>query len=164
MFVPFNTLPAKSRVWIYQSNRAFKPDEMAQIEVAVNSFLDNWQRHGQDLKASYKVIYNQFIVIAVDESNEVSGCSIDASMHLIQQLEQQFNIDLTDKMKVAFKYGPNINIVSLADFKKYIALGKITEDTIVFNNMVNTVEGLQNNWEIKAKESWHKRFFTNITH
>jgi hypothetical protein len=35
---------------------------------------------------------------------------------------------------------------------------KITSETIVFNNMVNTKEDFENNWEIPAKQSWHKRF------
>jgi len=28
----------------------------------------------------------------------------------------------------------------------------------VFNNMVATKADFENNWEIQAKESWHKRF------
>lgn len=159
MLIPFNTLPLKSRVWIYQSSRPFKDTEISEIATIIEPFVENWQRHGQDLQASYKVIYNQFIVIAVDENNEVSGCSIDASMHVMQQIEQQFKVDLTDKLQVAFKNGVNINTVSLGDFKKYVELNKITSETIVFNNMVNSIEGLQNNWEVPAKLSWHNRFF-----
>jgi len=159
MLVPFNTLPPKSRIWIYQSNSAFTDVEISNISKIIEPFLENWQRHGNNLKASYRIIYNQFIVIAVDENNEVSGCSIDASMHIMQQIEQQFKVDLTDKLQVAFKNGDNINTVSLADFKKYVTLDKITSETIVFNNMVDSIEGLQNNWEVPANKSWHNRFF-----
>jgi len=159
MFVPFNTLPLKSKIWIYQSNKIFSDDEVSKIKAIIEPFVNNWQRHGQDLKASYKIIYNQFIVIAVDENNEVSGCSIDASMHVMQQIEQQFKVDLTDKMKTTFKNGDNINMVSLSEFKKYVRLNKITKDTIVFNNMVDTIEELNVNWEVPAKQSWHKKYF-----
>lgn len=159
MFVSFNTLPQKSRIWIYQSNRTFTDVDISEIATIIEPFVEKWQRHGQDLQASYKIIYNQFIVIAVDENNEVSGCSIDASLHIMQQIEQQFKVDLTDKLQVAFKNGDNINTVSLADFKKYISLDKITSETIVFNNMIDTIEGLQNKWEVPAKQSWHNRFF-----
>ena len=159
MFVPFNTLPPQSRIWIYQSNKTFTDSEISEIATIIESFLNNWQRHGHNLQASYKILYNQFIVVAVDESNEVSGCSIDASMHVMQQIEKEFNVDLTDKLQVAFKNGNNINTVSLADFKKYVKLNKITQETIVFNNLVNTIEGLQNEWEVPAKMSWHKRVF-----
>ena len=157
MFVPFNTLPLNSRIWIYQSNRAFLEKELLSIKESLKTFITNWQRHGSGLKASYKIIYNQFIVIAV--ADMVSGCSIDASVHTLQKIEQQFNVNLTDKMQTAFKNGDNINTVSLSEFKKYVGLNKITEDTIVFNNMVDTVVGLQNNWEVPAKNSWHKKYF-----
>lgn len=157
MIVPFNTLPSKSRVWVYQSSRIFSDNEITKIRAVIEPFLSHWQRHGQDLTASYKIIYNQFLVIAVND--EVSGCSIDASMHLIRQIEKEFRIDLTDKLQIAFRYGSNINIVSLTDFKRYIGQNKITPNTIVFNNMVDTIEGLQKNWEVPAKDSWHKKYF-----
>jgi len=157
MFVPFDTLPLNSRIWIYQSNRTFLEKELPEIEERLKTFINDWQRHGSNLKASFKIVYNQFIVIAV--ADMVSGCSIDASVHTLQQIEKQFNINLTDKMQTAFRNGDNINTVSLNEFKKYVGLNKITEDTIVFNNMVDTLEGLQTNWEVAANKSWHNRFF-----
>jgi len=159
MLVPFNTLPKQSRIWIYQSNKSFTNQDILKIKEFIEPFVNQWQRHGQNLKASYKIIYNQFIVLAVDESNDVSGCSIDASVHLIKQIEKEFKVNLTDKMKTTFKNGDNINMVSLADFKKYVSINKITKETVVFNNMVDTIEGLNNNWEVPAKKSWHKKYF-----
>ncbi|MFK5890637.1 MAG: ABC transporter ATPase [Flavobacteriaceae bacterium] len=159
MFVPFNTLLPKSKIWIYQSNKTFSDDEVSKIKTLLEPFVEIWQYHGQDLKASFNILYNQFIVLAVSEDDTVSGCTIDASVHTIQQIEREFNVDLTNKMQTAFKNGDNINTVSLADFKKYVGLNKITEDTIVFNNMVNTIEALQTKWEVPAKLSWHKRYF-----
>jgi len=159
MLVPFNTLGSKSKIWIYQSTKTFSNDEVSQIKMLLEPFVEKWQYHGQDLNASYKILYNQFIVLAVAEDNTVSGCSIDASVHIIQQIERDFKADLTDKMQTAFKNGDNINIVSLADFKKYVGMGKINRETIVFNNMIDTVEGLETEWEIPAKLSWHKRYF-----
>ena len=44
------------------------------------------------------------------------------------------------------------------DFQKFAKERKITSETIVFNNMVNTKEDFENNWEVPANQSWHKRF------
>ena len=63
-----------------------------------------------------------------------------------------------DKLNITFKVNDNINVVKLSDFQKFAKEGKITSATIVFNNMVSTKEDFENNWEIPAKESWHKRF------
>ena len=162
MFVNFEDLDKNSRVWIYQCNREFSNNEVEIIKEKTSEFIENWQRHGDDLKASYCVKYNQFIVLAVDENtNEVSGCSIDASVNLIKNFEKAFSADLTNKLNISFKDNSNINIVTMADFQKYVKQQKITANTIVFNNMVTTKEAFENNWEVTADKSWHKRFLAH---
>ena len=82
MFVNFESLANSSKVWIYQSNREFSSHEGEIIKDKIESFVANWNRHGDDLNASYKIVYNQFIVLAVDEDSEgISGCSIDSSVN-----------------------------------------------------------------------------------
>lgn len=159
MLVKFENLEDDARVWVYQSSREFSDSEANEIGFKIETFISSWKRHGDDLKASYIIKYNQFIVIAVDENyNEISGCSIDASVNFIKQLEKNFSIDLTNKLNISFKDNDNINIVSMGDFQKYAKLEKITSNTIVFNNMVNTKEEFNQNWEVTADKSWHKRF------
>ena len=127
----------------------------------LKNFIENWMRHGEDLKASYLVKYNQFIVLAVDENyNGVSGCSIDASVNLMKQFEKEFGVDLTNKLNISFKDGNEINVVSLADFQKFVKQEKITFKTVVFNNMVATKADFKTKWEVEAKDSWHTRFLT----
>jgi hypothetical protein len=160
MLVKFDSLDDSSKVWIYQSNRMFSKNEEEKVVAQIEKFITNWQAHGQDLKASYKIKYHQFIIIAVDESfNEVSGCSIDASVKLILNLEQHLNLDLTNKLNISFKDHDNINVISLLDFKNYVKQKKITENTIVFNNLIATKADFKMQWEIAAGNSWHKRFF-----
>ena len=159
MFVDYELMPNDSRVWIYQSNREFNADEMVVLTTKIHDFIHVWKRHGEDLKASFVIKYNQFIVLLVDEKyNNVSGCSIDASVNLIKQLENHFEIDLTNKLNISFKDNVNINIVSLSDFQNYVKQEKISSNTVVFNNMVTTKEEFENNWEVAASKSWHKRF------
>ena len=35
----------------------------------------------------------------------------------------------------------------------------VSENTIVFNNLLNTLGELKEFWEVPASESWHNRFF-----
>jgi hypothetical protein len=159
MFTEYKNLPNNSRVWIYQSEREFNQKEIEIISAKAIDFINQWTRHGDDLKGSFTIKYNQFLVLAVDESfNNVSGCSIDSSVRFVQQLENELALDLMNKMNVTFKDGNNINLLKLADFQKFAKEQKITSETIVFNNMVDTKEDFENNWEIPAKQSWHKRF------
>ena len=159
MYTEYKNLPNESRVWVYQADRTFTEDEVVQISAKAIDFINGWTRHGDDLKGSFTIKYNQFIVLALDESfNSASGCSIDSSVRFVQEVEKELNIDLMDKMNISFKDGENINIVKLSDFQKFAEEKKVTSETIVFNNMVNTKQDLETKWEVPANESWHNRF------
>lgn len=160
MFVPFDELPLESRIWIYQSSRKFSDEEVAEIESDLTDFLTQWSAHGASLEASYTIKYNRFIIIAVNQEVQANtGCSIDASVAFIQKLEQKYSVDLLDKMNVAFKQGEYITYKTLLEFKKLAKDKSVSENTIVFNNLVNTIEEWNESWEIPAHDSWHSRFF-----
>jgi len=162
MFIDFELLSDNSRVWVYQADRTLTEQEVEQIAKKLVPFVSNWKRHGDALKASFKIVYNQFVVLAVDEDyNDVSGCSIDASVHLMREIEKELNIDMFDKMKVTFKDGTNINTITLQEFKAYAKQQKINANTVVFNNMINSKADLMNAWEIEAGKSWHAKFLAS---
>lgn len=159
MLVPFKELPDSARVWIYQSDREFNSDEIELISNELEQFLVQWTAHGTDLKASFHLPYNRFIVIGLDESHaSASGCSIDSSVRFIQQLQDKFQVDLLDKMNVTFKKDGDIRYKPLKEFRKMAKSGNVGKDTIVFNNLVNTKYEYQDFWEVPASESWHARF------
>jgi hypothetical protein len=160
MLIPFENLSLESKIWIYQSNRKFSDTEIAEIESDLQTFLNDWTSHGTSLSCGYQIKYNRFIILAVDQEKQpATGCSIDKSVVFIQQLEQKFNVDLLDKMNVTFKNGEHIAHKSLLDFKKMAKDKAVTENTIVFNNLVNNIEEYNENWEVAAMDSWHSRFF-----
>ena len=159
MLVDFNLLPETSRVWIYQCNRSLTEIEISEISNKLDTFIENWTAHGSDLMAGYDIKYKRFITLGLNQSlNVATGCSIDASVHFIQQLEKEYSIDLMDKMNVSYKQGEFIAYKSLSDFKKMAKDKAVSKKTIVFNNLVaNKAEYLEN-WEVPASESWHSRF------
>lgn len=159
MLTDFNTLPETSRIWIYQADRSFTPDELEDIHKQMDVFLKDWTAHGSSLKAGYEIRYKRFIVIALDQSQAAaSGCSIDASVHFIQQLEKKYDVQLLDKMNVSYKQGEYIAYKSLSDFKKMAKQKAVSKNTIVFNNLVNDKQEYEEFWEVPASESWHGRF------
>ena len=160
MYIPFDNLPEDSKIWIYQSNRKFSDEEFKEIETDLKSFIENWSSHGTSLASSYQLKYNRFIILAVNqEVQAATGCSIDSSVAFIQGLEQKYNVDLLDKMNVTFKNGEFIAHKTLLEFKKMAKEKAVTENTIVFNNLVNTIQEFKESWEVPALDSWHSRFF-----
>ncbi len=159
MLVEFNELPEASRVWIYQASRSFSEEELEQVQYQLDNFIKDWTAHGSDLRAGYEIKYKRFIVLALDQSlNAASGCSIDASVHFIQELEKQYNLELLDKMNVSYKQGEFVAYKPLADFKKMAKQKAVSKNTIVFNNLVTNKHEYLNHWEVPAQDSWHSRF------
>jgi len=159
MLVDFNTLPVESRVWVYQANRSFTEKELEEIQLRLDTFIENWTAHGSDLQAGYLIKYKRFIVIALNQSlNQATGCSIDASVNFIQQLEKDYHVDLLDKMNVSYKQGEFVAYKPLTDFRKMAKEKAVSKNTIVFNNLVTNISEFNENWEVPASESWHNRF------
>ncbi|MEM6893918.1 MAG: ABC transporter ATPase [Bacteroidota bacterium] len=159
MLVDFETLPDESRVWIYQSNRSFTDAEINEIKEGLAQFLTQWTAHGSQLNAGFTIRYKRFIVIALDQSHAgASGCSIDASVHFIQEIERNYDVVLLDRMNVSYKQGEYIAYKTLQDFKKMAKDRAISKNTIVFNNLVTNKLEFTEHWEVPASESWHSRF------
>lgn len=160
MLVPYQSLPNNARVWIYQANRSLSAMELENVNPIIENFIGQWTRHGENVHGSYQWQYNQFLIVAVDQDIvEVSGCAIDASVKLIKEIESIINVDLMNKLAIAFKEGDVIKLASMPAFKQLAKDQLVNQDTIVFNNLVDTKEGVATSWEVPAKNSWHKRFF-----
>jgi len=159
MLVDFQKLPDNAKVWIYQSNRKFYPTEIEELKTKIEVFLSSWKNADIDIIASYQFLYNRFIIFSVDETLDKLGIdAIDASVAFILQLQADYNIELLDKLNVCFKQGEFVQYKELKEFKKLLKSKSISEKTIVFNNLINTKEELENNWEIPLEDSWHNRF------
>lgn len=153
-----------SRVWIYQSNRAFKNGEEDQIEKLLHLFTGQWQAHGNKLTAMAEIRYLRFIILMVDEARAgATGCSIDKSVNLMKGIENQFNVTLFDRFNIAYHPASGgIDSCGRAEFEKLLASGAITENTIVFNNLVQTLKELNTRWEVPLKDSWHANVFSDL--
>ena len=154
----YDSLPNSTRVWIYQAQQPFSETALQEIDQHLSNFATSWVSHNNALRAYAKVYHHQFIVLMVDESQAgASGCSIDKSVHFIQQLEQHYKVNLFDRMTFTYKEGDTIKSAHRMDFTKLYKEGKITDDTLVFDNLVNTKAAFDSQWVKPLKDSWHKR-------
>lgn len=154
----YNLLADHSRVWIYQSNRKLSEQDVEEIRVLGNQFIQSWATHGKDLEAAFEVFYDQFLVLFVDESKvAASGCSIDSSVHFIKQIEEKYNIDCFDRMNIAYEKEGGISMMRMPDFQSALSSGDIDSGTIVFNNLVDSKKAFIENWRVPLNKSWHKQ-------
>lgn len=159
MFVPFNTLPDSTRVWIYQSSRKLTETEKGTISDTLSAFTQAWVVHGSPMKTSFAILHDQFIVLAADESfNEASGCSIDSSVRVMRQIDADFSLGLFDRTNIAFLKNNVIEIVKLNNLAAALAEGTWGPETLFFNNVIATKGELENTWAIPAGQTWLNRY------
>ena len=153
----------QSKVWIYQSDREFSNEEQQAIQLQLNDFTAQWKAHGHQLQAKAEILYNYFIVFIVDEASAgTTGCSIDASVRVIKGIEQEYSVDLFNRFNIAYKVDDKVVILNKEDFETLISIKKINRDSIVFNNLVQTLEDFENKWEVPVKDSWHNKVFADL--
>ena len=159
MLIPFDKLPLDSRVWVYSSNRKFTQKEIISIRKDLEYFLSNWTSHNQNLETAFELRYDRFIIIAVNQQiNNTSGCSIDNSVRFMKKLEDKYQVDLFDKLNVIYKIDKHLFHKKLNEFISMCKSNSLSQNTIVFNNLVNTIREYKDQWEVPAKDSWHNRF------
>lgn len=160
MNIDFNSLDKNSKIWVYQSDRAFSSEEINYLKVKVTSFIDQWQTHGSPINGGFQILHNQFIILAVDETGPIaSGCSIDSSVHFIQTLEKELNVSLLDKSIVAFEAKSKVLTLHFNQVKEAIQGNKISKSDFYFNNSVTTLDQFNKDWKQKVENSWAAKFF-----
>lgn len=149
------------KVWIYQADRFLTDKEVAEIDLQIATFVKDWTAHGSALAGRGQIVHNLFLVLEVDEElARVTGCSIDKSVYFIKGLEQQFSVGFFDRMKVAYRdHDGQLQLVDRNTFSALVNDGLVQENTIVYNNLVQTVEEMKSKWELPFRDSWHSKVF-----
>lgn len=154
-----NIIPAdfseNSRVWVYQSSRAFIEREENEINEQLYQFYTQWLSHGEPVKGWAKLVFKQFIVIMADETGtHVGGCSTDSSVRVIKSIERQYEVNMFDRLMLTFLVKGKAEMLPLNQVQYALDKGYIQKDTPLFNNVVGTKKELMNNWLIPLNESW----------
>lgn len=159
MFVPFEKLGPDAKVWIYQADRKLTGDEVEALREEAQNFINSWTAHGSDLQGSFKITYDQFLVLGVDEDfSKASGCSIDSSVNFVRSMESRFHISFLDRSKVALLIGDMVVLEDFNELKNKIRERVVKPDQITFNNFVTTKSELENAWQSRLEDSWLKKY------
>lgn len=154
-----NMLPSgfsdESRVWVYQSSRAFIEKEQYEINEQLEQFYLQWTAHGAPVKGWAKVLFGQFIVIMADETDvAVSGCSTDSSVRVIKSIERQYSVNMFDRLSITFLKNGKAEMLPFSQIQYALDRGFIDGDTELFNNVVYTRRDLLEQWLVPLRESW----------
>jgi len=144
-----------SKVWIYQSSRAFIEKEANEIDEQLYQFYTQWQAHGAPVKGWAKLLFRQFIVIMADESDvQVTGCSTDGSVRVVKSIERQYDVNLFDRMMITFLKNGKAEMLPFNQIQYAIDKGFITRDTLLFNNIAGNKKEIMEQWLVPIGDSW----------
>lgn len=159
MNMDFKELPGNCKLWIYQADRKLTRQECEVILKKSHQFVESWATHGKPLRASVEILFEVFLVLAVDESDfSASGCSIDKSLQFIKQINNDHGIDFLNRKIIAFFRNNEVILEPFASVKSQIKAGKIGKDSIIFNNLVNSRQQMESTWKIPVRGSWLKKY------
>lgn len=159
--IPFDDLPDSARIWTFGVQRDLAPDEEVRLLAAVDGFLDGWKTHGTPLRGGRSWRYGRLLLVGVDEAAAPpSGCSIDALVHALQELEVELDTRIVDNSMVWYRAGEGVRCDSRGGFRRRVEAGEVTPDTTVFDTTVIRLGDLRRGeWEARAAERWHRRAF-----
>jgi hypothetical protein len=155
-----SNFPDRSRVWIYQASKPLAESLASEIQETLNGFNANWESHGQAIASKSVLMYDRFIAFVIDDTdNKAGGCSIDTSVHLMKEFEQQYKVELFNRMQVvAFSTSGDLIHFNFKETKQLLEDGKLSADSLIFNNTVSTLGEMKLDWTQALKDSWLKKY------
>lgn len=159
MLVPFDQIPDTARIWIFQSAVPLNESQMEEFHRVALSFVDSWTAHSKELKASFIIVDQTFLIFSVDESaTGASGCSIDKLHHFIKGREQAMNLSLLNRLLVATPGTGTVNIFPFSDFTRRIERGEITPDQQVYDCTLTRKGELKERFISPLSSTWLNRY------
>tara|TARA_B100000902_G_scaffold392929_1_gene446230 strand:+ start:79925 stop:80389 length:465 start_codon:yes stop_codon:yes gene_type:complete len=129
MFIDFENISNNSRVWVYGSETEISQALSKNIHNDIESFLSDWKHHNNPLICSLKILFNRFIIIALDDSKYgVGGCSLDSLQRQIQLIEKKYSIILLNRLNVFCLKEDIIECIPLSDLKD-----KVNNNTLFYD-------------------------------
>ena len=148
----------ESRMWFYGLKSPMSRAQAAELKGIMDEFVGGWKAHGAQLAAAYRLIADQFLIIAVDESQQqATGCSIDKSVHLLQEFGNKENLDFFNRMLVHVMEKGTFTSYSTSELKDAIAKGVVGPNTQLMNTTATTLaeSGMGT---IDLADSWAAKF------
>lgn len=171
--VPEGSFPPESRLWLYPGNRALTLEEQAIALQSLTAFTSQWKAHGTPLTAGAAILEGQVLAVISNETEAAaSGCSIDASVHAVEELTLKLNETVTQAglapldffthgLTLAYLDGEpqTATAFTMSEAKRAIENGKIHRKTLILNLQATKLGHLQ---KVPAGETFLKKYFNAV--
>lgn len=147
------------RIWIYTLSRELPDEQLAALTQRCQDFVSGWTAHEVSLDASFELYRKRLLIFKVNEATyNASGCSIDKQLRLVKELELQFEVELLNRLLVAYETEQNIQVVKSSEIAGLLNKGTITANTLVFDNTISLASDLESNWKKPLKDTYLAKY------
>jgi hypothetical protein len=155
MIQTFSQFPPESKIWVYAANRTLTTQEVLSVETSLQVFTQSWTAHEMQMRAASVVLYNQIVVIALDETqHSISGCGIDKSVKLMKDIGEQLKVNFFNRMQVLCLYSETLQIFDKNSLQFAINAGEVDANTQVWNPVVANLGEFLNKGFVKLSDFW----------
>ena len=159
-----SALPDSTRVWVFGAIQPLTDPQLQAIDADLTGFVRTWAAHGSQLMAAHTLEENTFIIVGVDENvRGASGCSIDAMVRHLAELEAALDVTLLDGARIWYRtHTGDIVSCERTEFKDRSQQGQIDAATRVFDPTIQNLGELRRGaFERAAGDSWHGRLLAS---
>ena len=164
--MPFSHLPDTARLWVYATDRRLTDVEAESLTHRLEDFLNEWQSHGRPVEGAAEVRDRRFVLLAAHlpeaPAGDVSGCGIDASVHVLEDFADEFELGWQSGLDVFYRAPDGaVRSASRPAFEALAEKGSVDADTPVFERGLDSVAALrEGRFEQPASQSWHAEAFS----
>jgi hypothetical protein len=150
------------KVWTFLSNRDLSSQETEQLQTAGRLFVNNWTAHDNPLKADFEIHRQRILIFSVDEQlHNASGCSIDKLLRFIKETEQKLQVELLNRLLVAFENKGELSVVASTEVSALLKNGSINAESLVYNTAISNETELAT-WLQPLRETWLKKYLVTL--
>ena len=147
------------KIWIYTLSKQLSAEQEIELATRCQNFVSSWTAHDVSLDASYELYKHRLLIFKVDEANyNASGCSIDKQLRLVKELEEEFSVELLNRLLVAYETNDQINVAKNNRIAELLENGIITANTLVFDNTITDAEDLKTNWKKPLSQTYLAKY------
>ena len=159
----FPALDDSARLWIWVAQRPLSESEQVAVTDAVDQFLGGWTSHKRKIRGASAVLLDQVLILAGEiEEGEISGCGIDKSAHLLEEVASRQGFTWSSALDVPIVDDARGRVVMLdrTELKRRIGNGEVSDGTLIIDRTLTSLGDLRSHGlKRPAQDSWAARYF-----
>tara|TARA_B110001454_G_C12700324_1_gene426282 strand:+ start:1359 stop:1832 length:474 start_codon:yes stop_codon:yes gene_type:complete len=132
----FDNLHPQAKIWLYLSPIKIDNDIQNNISSLFKDFVDNWKSHGLSVNGQLSFIKDNLLIVGADYfPNGMCGRAVDAQVRFVNNINEQFNLDLLNRTNIAFLKEDSIMVYNYSNLDALVMNGSVNENTIYCNTL-----------------------------